>query len=125
MATKSTTGPKPGSAQSANAKRKQLDANIRQIFEEEARRGDALRNAIRYMFENDPVIAAHAYIKLLATKTVSNPVTNVTNIRAEQINAAGVIHHMEELVRLTETTNNASLVPHEPALLVDDSSETH
>ncbi len=123
--TRPTTGPKPGTTRSANAKRKVLDANIRQIFEEEARRGDALRHAIQYLFETDKAMAVHVYLKLLNTKQIANPVRHVTNIRTESFNARGVIAHMEELAELAQIASCPAPMQNESILFVDDGSETY
>ena len=118
-------GAKPGTTRSANSKRKILDANIRDIFEQEARHGDALRNSLRYMAENNPESFVYAYLRLLATQTTTSPISDVTNVFAEQINAPRVIQHLEELVHQSTSNLDAAHVPNEPVLLADDSSETH
>ena len=119
------TGPKPGSSQSARAKAKQLDANIRQIFEEEAKRGDALRKALQYMAENDKSSFVYAYLKLLATDTTKDPIRNVTNVYAEQINAPRIVAHLEDMAERTARLCDASLVSDQPVLPADGGSETH
>ena len=118
-------GPKPGSAKSVQANRKRIDANIRQIFEEEATQKNALRKAIQYMFENDPIVAVHAYLKLLSVKETASPINNVTNIFAEQINAPQLVAHMEDLARLAESAGNETFVQDEFVLPADSGSETH
>ena len=116
---------RPGTARSAGARRKALDANIRDIFEQEAKKGDALRKALRYMAENNPESFVYAYLKLLGTQQTSSPIQNVTNVFAEQINAPRVIAHMEELVNRSASNGHATPVPNEPVLLADNDSETH
>lgn len=123
MSTKQTIGPKPGTARSANAKKKAIDANIRRIFEEEFNRGDSLRRALRYLFDNDKTLYVHAALKLIATKQTTNPIHHVTNIRTEQFNAQGVIRHMEELVILAEGANSPPPLQDESALLVSGDTE--
>ena len=118
-------GQKQISGQATQAAKRKIDVNIRRIFEEEATQSDALRNAIRYMFENDPVVAVHAYLKLLATNTAASPVRSVTNVFAEQIDARRIVQHVEELARLSPSAGHETVVSDQLVLSADDGSGTH
>lgn len=111
-------GARPGSRGSMTKRKNRVNANIREIFESEGRNGDALRKAIRYMFEHDPITAVHVYAKVLNTTTIGSA-QGVTNIFAAQIDAQVAVGRLEDLVASTESAGNASLVSNEPVLLAD------
>ncbi len=120
---------KPGvgrTTHQTSRERKRIDLHIREIFEEEATKKDALAKAIRYMFENDPIVAVHAYLKLMSIKnSTTSPINSVTNIFAEQVNAPHLIAHMEDVARLGASGGDEALSQNELVLPADGSSETH
>ena len=125
---KQKPGRPPGPSRSGMkmaADRRRMDIHIREIFEEEATRKDALAKAIRYMFENDPIVAVHAYLRLMSIKQTASPISNVTNIFAEQVNAPQLVAHMEDLACLAAGPGDEALVQDQLVLPADSGSETH
>ena len=120
---------KPGvgrTTHQTSRERKRIDLHIREIFEEEATKKDALAKAIRYMFENDPIVAVHAYLKLMSIKnSTASPINSVTNIFAEQVNAPHLIAHMEDVARLGAGCSDEALIEDQLVLPADSGSETH
>lgn len=105
-------------------RRTAVDLRIREIFEQEARTSDALRKAIRYMFEYDPIAAVNAYVKLTLSDKVG-PESSVTNVFTSDHTAARLVANMEALTRVGSVSHDAPSRPDEFILPADADPETH